>query len=230
MRTNVIILVGVAHVINIRSQIERLIMHENPEVVAVELDYGRFVALQQKDRDNEVQHMPYIYRKMAEMQQDLAKMLGTEVGDEMLTAVRTATALRKKVAFIDMDSATIMKEIKRNMSLWEKIKLTFSFLLVPFIGKKAGKKEIEDVINQEEYYISELKKRYPGLAKALFDRREEYMAARLKELSEKYGTVMAFVGDGHIDGLQRRLKDVKMVRLRDMLGHTVSYSIEIAVK
>jgi len=219
----VIILVGVAHVIDLKVHIERLIMEENPDIVAVELDYGRYVALTTKQQGE----MPYFYRKMAEMQKNLADMLGGEVGSEMVTAVRTAQVMNKQVAFIDMNSQQIVKNIKKNMSLWEKTKMYGSLIFAPIAGKKIGKKEVENIIEQEDKYIKEIKKKYPGLSKALFDDREEFMANNLKNLDGEDIKILAFVGDGHLEGLKKRLPQAKIIRLKDMLGDTRSFSYKI---
>ena len=220
-----IILVGVAHVINLKTYIEKLIVRENPDIVAVELDYGRYVALTSK-REGE---MPYFYRKMAEMQKDIAKMFGSEAGSEMLTAVQIAQILGKRVAFIDMDSESIVRGIRKNMSLWEKIKLYGSLIFAPFIGKKMSKKDVEKIIQEEDKYIEEIRKKYPGLSKALFDDREEFMASNLRNLDGENVKILAFVGDGHLNGLARRLPQAQIIKLRDMIGESrsVSYTISL---
>ncbi len=218
-----IILVGVAHVIDLKVHIERLIMEENPDIVAVELDYGRYVALTTKQQGE----MPYFYRKMAEMQKNLADMLGGEVGSEMVTAVRTAKIMNKQVAFIDMDSQQIIKSVKKNMSLWEKVKMYGSLIFAPLFGKKMGKKEVKNIIEQEDRYIKEMKKKYPGLSKALFDDRDEFMANNLKHLDGEDIKILAFVGDGHLEGLKKRLPGARTIRLKDILGDSRSFSYKI---
>jgi pheromone shutdown protein TraB len=89
--------------------------------------------------------------------------------------------------------------------------------------RKMGREEVKDIVNNEERYIAEIKKKYPGMARALFDRREEYMASNLASLDEQ-GKVVAFVGDGHVDGLKRRLPVAKVIRLREMLGDCRGFS------
>ena len=217
-----IILVGVAHVIDIRAQVERIIITEDPDVVAVELDYGRYYAL----THNVEGKMSYLYRKMSEMQKNLADMLGTEVGKEMLTAVEVAQAMGKDVAFIDMDAVEIAKRIKKNMSWWEKFKLYSSIILAPFSRKKVSKEEVEDIINNEEEYIGYLKKKFPGLSKALFDDREEVMANNLRKIGYEK-KVVAFVGDGHLEGLKRRLPDAKTIKLKELMGHSMNFSYTV---
>ncbi len=219
-----IVLVGVAHVINLKSSVERIIVQENPDIVAVELDYGRYIALTNKIGGK----MPYIYRKMAELQRSLADMFGTSVGDEMITAVETAKILNKKVAFIDMDALEIARAIKKNMSVREKFKIYFSLLFAPLFGRRLSREDVENVMKREEEYIAQMRKKYPGLSRALFDLREERMAENLKNI-EKKGKVVAFVGDGHISGLKKRLPNAKIIRLRELVGDTFSFSMKIGL-
>ncbi len=219
-----IVLVGVAHVINLKSSVEGIIIKEDPEIVAVELDYGRYIALTNKIEGE----MPYFYRKMAEMQRSLAEMLGTSVGEEMITAIETAKILNKKVAFVDMDAVEIARAIRKNMSLGEKLRLYFSLIFAPIFGRKLSKEDVENVMEREDEYIAQMRKRYPGLSRALFDLREEHMAKNLKIL-EKEGKVVAFVGDGHISGLKERLPEAKVIRLRELVGDTYSFSVKIGM-
>ncbi len=221
-----ITLVGVAHVIDIRNHIQRIIIEENPDVVAVELDYGRYIALTTRQRGR----VPYIYRKMAEMQKSLADMMGTEVGSEMLVAVDTAKTMGKKVAFIDMDAPHILESIKRNMSLWEKFKMYSLLIFAPIAGKRIGKKDVENIVEREDELIRELRRKYPGLSRALFDERENFMAHNLENIErseEGEIYILAFVGDGHLKGLKKRLPHARAIKLRDMFSHTLSFSYTV---
>lgn len=219
-----IVIAGVAHVIDLKRQIRDLIVSEDPDVVAVELDYGRYYAMTHEVSGK----MPYLYRKMGEMQKNLADMLGTEVGEEMLTAIEVANTLGKRVALIDMDAAEIARRMKKNMGLWEKFKLYSSIFLAPFSRKKVTKADVENLIDREDEYLTYLKKKFPGLAKTLFDDREEVMARNLLRL-EKDGKVLAFVGDGHLAGLKRRIPEAQVIRLKDMMneGSSVNFSFSV---
>ncbi len=220
----VIVLAGVAHVIDLRRQIRDLILKEDPDIVAVELDYGRYYAMTHDVSGK----MPYLYRKMGEMQKSLADMLGTEVGEEMLTAIEVANTLGKRVALIDMDASEIARRMKENMGLWEKIRLYASIFLAPFSRKRITKEDVENLIEREDEYIAYLKKKFPGLAKTLFEDREEVMAGNLLRLA-KEGKVLAFVGDGHLAGLKRRIPEARVIRLREMMneGSSVSFSFSV---
>lgn len=219
-----IILVGVAHVIDIKSSVERVIVQEDPDIVAVELDYGRYLALTNKIEGR----MPYLYRKLADMQRSLARMMGTEVGEEMLTAIQVATTLNKRVAFVDMDAVEIAKVIRKNMGIFEKMKLYLSLLLSPFFGKKVSREEVEKIVDREDEYIAYIRRKYPGLSRALFDIREKRMAENLQKL-ENEGKVVAFVGDGHISGLRKRLPNARVIRLRDLMGDSFSFSVKVGI-
>jgi len=222
----VITLVGVAHVINLKREIERVIVEIDPDIIAVELDYGRYYAM---THDVEGK-MPYIYRKMGEMQKNLAEMLGTEVGSEMLTAIEIARAMGKKIALIDMDAMEIARRIRENMGFVEKLRLYLSLLLAPITGRRVSRREVEDIIENEEEYIAYLRKKFPGLARTLFDEREEVMAENILKLSRE-GSVMAFVGDGHLEGLKNRIPDANIIRLKTLIKEerrdSLSFSISV---
>lgn len=210
--------------INLKSYIERIIQEEDPDIVAVELDYGRYVALTTKQQGK----MPYFYRKMAEMQRSISKMFGTEAGSEMITAVQVARVLGKEVAFIDMDSQKIIERIRKNMGLLEKIKFYFSIIFSPFVGRKITEKGVRDIINYEEKYIEEIRKKYPGLAKTLLDEREDFMARNLLSLN-KEKRILAFVGDGHLNGLKKRIPEARIIHLKDLMKSSISFSYTISI-
>ncbi len=208
-----IVIVGVAHVIDLRHEIERIIVRRDPDIVAVELDYGRYMAL--KNNLNGTGRMPYMYRKMSEMQRSIADMLGTDVGQEMLTAVEIANLFGKEVAFVDMDAGEIARLIRKEMSLREKFRIYSSIIFAPFSRKKVSREDIEELLENEDKYIAYVREKFPGLSRALFDRREEHMASALLSL-EKRGSVMVFVGDGHIPGLKKRIPHAEVVRLKEL--------------
>ncbi|MCD6370356.1 MAG: conjugal transfer protein TraB, partial [Thermoplasmata archaeon] len=76
-------------------------------------------------------------------------------------------------------------------------------------------------------YIEEIRKKYPGLARALFDDREDFMARNLLSLNQEK-KILAFVGDGHLKGLKKRIPEARAVCLRDMIKSSISFSYTIS--
>jgi len=87
---------------------------------------------------------------------------------------------------------------------------------------------VEKIIQEEDKYIEEIRKKYPGLSKALFDDREEFMANNLRALDGENVKILAFVGDGHLKGLKKRLPKAQIIRLKDMIGESRSMSYTIS--
>ena len=65
-----------------------------------------------------------------------------------------------------------------------------------------------------ENLIEEVAKSFPTLKKVLIDDRNVFMANKLRLLEEKYGTVLALVGDGHVPGMSEILKDIELKVIR----------------
>ena len=210
-----IILVGVGHVFDIKDQIRGMIIEESPVVVAVELDHMRYAALRQGERGGKA---PLVYKLLAKFQERIAGEFGTEAGSEMLAAVDTAMEIQAKVALVDMDMMKIRDEVKKRIKMGERVKLGFAAVSTLFIRKKRVEKEIARYHEKEEEYMEEFGKSFPNLKVALIDNRNDYMANAIRNLDTKHGHVMAFVGDGHINGMARLLADTqpRVIRLAEV--------------
>src|SRR5512137_644628 len=99
-----ITIIGVGHVFQLSENIKDVIRSRRPEVVCLELDQGRYRALTDKTSTGSV---PLQYRILAFIQKRMADKFGSEVGDEMLSAVSAANEVGAKVALIDMDAAKV---------------------------------------------------------------------------------------------------------------------------
>ena len=60
----------------------------------------------------------------------------------------------------------------------------------------------------------------PSISKILIDDRNKFMAKNMKDLEERFGSVVAVVGDGHISGLVKELDDeeIEIIRLKEIMG------------
>jgi len=235
-----ITLVGTGHVFDLSSAISDLLYEKMPDVVCLELDEKRFQALKQH-RENGVRgvdvSLPVVYRFLAGFQEKMAEKYGTMVGNEMIAAEEFASLHNVGVELIDMDAEELLLKMWREMRLIEKIRFFVSGFTSLFVSKKDVERELEKFQGDYHGYIEEIGKRFPTIRKVLIDDRNEYMARRLIELNEKYEKIVAIVGDGHVEGLSKILKDNKVelevIRLKDLLenmenrknqiGFTVEY-------
>ena len=217
-----ITIIGAAHVFDISESIEKEIRSKNPSVVAVELDRDRYEALRSEQKGG---NAPLIYRLLQLVQQRIAKKFGVEVGGEMLTAVETAEKIGAKVAFIDLPAQIVLNRLMSEMSFKEKIMLFAGGIVGLFTSKERIEKEMDRYYSMEETgeapeagFMNNLGAQMPSISKILIDDRNRFMAKNLRELEERFGSVVAVVGDGHVPGLKKELKEkeLEIIRLRDI--------------
>ncbi|MFP4142963.1 MAG: TraB/GumN family protein [Thermoplasmata archaeon] len=216
-----ITIIGSAHVFDIYDRIENEIRSRNPSVVAVELDRARYEAL--KNRENgDKKGVPLIYRLLHFVQQRIAEKFDVQVGEEMVTAVNTAKDIGAKVAFIDLPAQQVLNRLMNEMGIKEKIKLVIGSVVGLFTSKERIEKEIENYNSREANMgmrVS-LEDQMPALSKILIEDRNRFMAKNLKELEDRFDSVVAIVGDGHVPGLKRELRgrELEILRLKDVMG------------
>lgn len=212
-----IVLIGVAHVFDIRDKVRQIILREAPKVVALELDPERFEGLM--NRDQRPGDTPFLYQLLARFQKDLAEQFGSEVGSEMIAAADAAREIGARLALIDMDAAGLFNTLRRSMSLREKVMLLVSVFLAFFTRKSTVEKEMKRYSEDERRFLGELQRSYPTVMRILIDDRNRYMAERLREISGQSYPIVAVVGDGHVSGMKDLLRefcDLEVWRLEDL--------------
>ena len=211
-----IILVGTAHVSEKSvGEVNAVIEREKPDIVAVELDKGRFQALKGENEVKEINvrellsggkfYEFLLHSLLAFVQRKIGEDTGVKPGSDMIAAIDIAEKNKARVALIDRDIRITLGRFWNKMSFFEKLKL-FGSLVGATFGM--GTKEIdmdtvtdEDVVSQ---LISELRKLAPSAASVLLDERNAIMAKNLMDIS-KEGTVVAVIGAGHREGIQKYL-------------------------
>jgi len=212
-----IVLIGVAHVFDIRDKVRQIILRKAPKVVALELDHDRFEGLMR--RDERPGDTPFLYQLLARFQKDLAEQFGSEVGSEMIAAADAAREVGARLALIDMDAAGLFHTLRRSMSLREKAMLLVSVFLAFFTRKSTVEKEMKRYTEDETKFLGEIQRSYPTVMRVLIDDRNRYMAQRLREISNQSDPIVAVVGDGHVSGMRELLSgfcDLEVFRLEDL--------------
>lgn len=212
-----ITLIGVGHVFDIGARLKAAIAARSPELVCLELDRARFQSLLERPK-NGMEGAPMMYQMLAGFQQRIADQYGTAVGNEMLAAAEAARDLKAHLAFIDLESSRIFQEFWSEMTLKEKVKLMLASFLGMFTSKKGVEKEVARFEENPQDYIDAFSKEFPSAKRVLIDKRDEHMSRKLRELSGRFGRIVAVVGDGHIDGMSRRLSDLRpeIIRLAEL--------------
>ncbi len=208
-------LVGVGHVFDIKDQIRSIILTKRPDIVAIELDHARFTALHDKKGTG---NMPIIYRLAAHFQRRIAGEYGVEAGDEMLAAVNAAKESGAGISLIDMDMARVFAELRKNITFEEQVKLGVAAFASLFVRKKTVERELARYQEHEAEFMEEMGKELPNLKLVLIDKRNEFMARNLRQISERYNNILAVVGDGHVPGMAGLLEDMspELIRLAEV--------------
>ena len=210
-----ITIVGVGHVFDLKQRIREVITERKPDVVCVELDEGRYRAMTSEAEKGKV---PLTYRLLANFQNRMAGEYENEPGSEMLTAIEVADGIGARTEFIDMDAVSLWRNLRRSMSLREKLKLLFSGFATVFTSRKTVERELENFQNHEEEYMDMLGQEYPTMKKALVDDRNTYMAMKIREMTRFYRNVLVIVGDAHVSGIAKILgsNDIEIIRLKEL--------------
>lgn len=220
-----ITLIGTGHVFNLANALLSIFDTINPDIVCVELDQQRYQAMilrqtQPETYEKTRQDLPFVYRLLAQFQEDMAKQYGVHAGDEMLTAITYAQSHALPVAFIDTDAQKLFNTMWRTMPMTEKLKLMLSGFAGFFVSRKRVEQELKNYQDNFTTYIEEIGKRYPTIKRILIDERNQHMVSKLIELHQQYQRIVVCIGDGHVPGISLLLQDKQIpfetIRLHDL--------------
>jgi len=212
-----IIVVGTAHISEESiAEVQRTIEVERPDVVAVELDPGRYQALvhpeQQEASIKEILSSGKLYQflvhwLLAYVQNKLGSEVGVKPGSEMLSAIDAAKSVGASIAFVDRDINVTIARFWAKMRLVEKLRMLIALLGLTTSDEEIDIKEItnDDTISQ---LVTELRQFSPNAAQVLVDERDAYLAGNLLKL---HGKIVAVVGAGHKEGIKHYLEHPKLV-------------------
>ncbi len=207
-----LLIIGVAHVLpRSAAEVGKIIEAERPDIVAVELDPARYLAMTQGRKAglmDVARAGPNILLLSALIyltQGKFSKQTGMEAGEEMLVAMKKAREIGAQVQLIDRDIGITMQRLVGSMSLREKLRL-FGNLLVSLlpVGKEI---ELERVTEEQmvEGLLAEFKKLSPTAYEVLIRERDAHMASRLANFMLAGKKVVCVVGAGHVPGIHERM-------------------------
>ena len=218
-----ITLVGVGHVFQISAQVRQVIHESGAGAVCVELDPRRYQALLEERKGRQG---PVSYKLLSMFQRRLARQFGGEAGQEMISAVDAAREMGADALLIDVDAGSMFNSLWSKMPIKEKVNLLISSVISLFASKKRVERELKDFEQNEEEYLGVFERQFPTLKKVLIDDRNLLMASRIGQADERYGNVVAIVGDGHVEGMRRLLeeREVQVIRLSELRSMDVDPS------
>lgn len=144
-------------------------------------------------------------------QRRLAEQMGVEAGKEMQRAVELATEKGVRLEVIDRNVTTTLHRMTGSITWWQKFKLFSGLLAGFFVGEEITEEKIEELKRGDILHsvVAEFGEQLPEVKQVLIDERDEYMVGRLAQLvggPNAPKRVIAFVGAGHLPGMEPRFQ------------------------
>ena len=219
-----IILVGTAHISKESvKEVKEVIEEYKPDIVAVELCKRRYEAITKKDKwentpitsllKSNNAYLMLAQTFLSSIQRRLGKEYGVEPGSEMIAAMDEAKKHDMEVALVDRDISVTLKRAWKKMGVREKFRLTWEFMkaILGYDEEELEKLDLKELMDQDviSAMMEEFGKIAPSVATVLIHERDEYIAKKILNESEK-GKVVAVVGAGHINGIKKHLEKKKL--------------------
>jgi pheromone shutdown-related protein TraB len=226
--------VGTAHVsADSVEEVRETIDEERPDVVAVELDEGRYRQMQgEVAQDLEPSDLlqgntvfQFIaYWMLSYVQARMGDRFDIEPGADMEAAIDAAEAVGSEVALVDRDIQTTIQRFWARMSFFEKLRMVWELCLAMVgIGDPGEDEEfdIEELTDGDvvSAMMEEFRQFSPGGAEALIDERDAFIAHNLVQLRDAGHEVVAIVGAGHRKGIEEYLERPETLPpMEDLVG------------
>lgn len=199
------------------KSVEKSFERFKPEIIALELDYSRAIALKNKvKRPKNITLLKmlglkgFLFYMVGEIiQQKLGKIVNIQPGAEMLTALKLAEKNKLIVYFIDRDIQITLKRFSKYFRKREALRMVFDIVKGIFKKDELIRIDLTKLPSQEliDLVLKQTKSNYPSLYKVLIDERDKYMAHKLNSIAKLYpeNNILAIVGAGHVKGIKRYL-------------------------
>lgn len=217
-----ITIIGTGHVFKLAEPVSFIVKNTWPDAVLIELDVSRYNSLMKAQdegvRPEDHREMSAIYRQTAKYQQRMSEEYDTQVGGEFLAAINTGRLAGAEIIPIDTNAMQVLNEMWSEMSAMERLRYKLSGISDSIGGKRKVEQVQASFAEDEERYIEAMRRKYPTLVRKLIDERNAHMAEQINRASETYHNMVVVVGDAHVEGISRLLKDpeVRKIRLADL--------------
>ncbi len=219
---DMITIIGTGHVFNLAEPVSFIVKNTWPDAVLIELDMSRYNSLMKaQDEGAKPQgekEMSAIYRQTAKYQQRMSEEYDTQVGGEFLAAINTGRLAGAAIVPIDTNAMQVLNDMWDEMSPMERFRYKLSGISDSIGGKRKVEQVQSSFAQDEEAYIEAMRRKYPTLVRKLIDERNVHMAEQINKASDTYSNMVVVVGDAHVEGICRLLKDpeVRKIRLADL--------------
>ena len=213
-------LVGTAHISSasvdlVRSQIEEW----SPDLIAVELCESRKASLLEPDAlDNAdllkilndgKSHMILLQSALAAEQRRMGISSGEKPGAELLAAIEAAEDAEIPVELIDRDVLITLRRAWAKMGFLEKFRVLDALLWQEDDEEGATAEELLEDADMLSKLMEEAREVAPAAGSVLIDERDAFLAGRIQQIRGR-GKILAIVGAGHLDGIQKNLAEPAM--------------------
>ncbi len=188
--------------------VKEFISKNKPEIIALELDRKRFIALFDKRKPSlrdigEIGFWGFLINLIgAYIEKKLGKLVGVSPGSEMKMAVSLAKDYNAKIALIDQDISITLKRLIKKITFKEKLRI-LKDLLKGLILRKSDIEPFDLTKVPSEKLIlkliSKVKEMYPSIYEVLIKERNHIMAKALNKImnDNKDSKILAIIGAGH---------------------------------
>jgi pheromone shutdown-related protein TraB len=218
-----ITLIGTAHISRESiDEVRGLILRENPGMVCIELDSGRYTSMTEKDAWAKLDIIKVIREgrgfllianlALSSFQYRLGEELGVKPGEEMRAAIDTAVEIGVPYTFCDREVQQTLRRAWSKCGFWSKCKLLAGLFSSSFSTEKLSEADIENLKTHSELdgMMKELADYLPEVKETLIDERDRYLAAKIwrNAGTSANGKTAAVVGAGHLEGLRMHIERI----------------------
>ena len=232
MKRECLKIIGTAHVSQESvEEVKDAIYEDQPDVVAIELDRGRYIKLKQEmmgiEQDDTISVSKIIKENkvglfftttlLSYFQSKVGADLDVAPGSEMIGAIEASEDLGIPIALIDRDIGITLQRALNKMGFIEKAKFMFSLIASVFGFGDEEEVDVEELKNPENLddLMEMFKDEAPSVHEVLVHERDAYLAGSIMNLPQDH--VIAVVGAGHKPGIERYLDNPETLpNLRDL--------------
>lgn len=242
MKRECLTIIGTAHVSEESvKEVKDKIYEQHPDVVAIELDKGRYTRLKNEmmgiEEDDTISVSTIIKENkvgvflastlLGYFQSKIGENLDVKPGSEMIGAIEAAEDLDIPIALIDRDINITLQRALNKMTFKEKASFLFSSIASFFKGEdEADEIDIEELKDPEniDQIMDYFKEISPGAHEVLVKERDAYLAGNINQLP--YDKVIAVVGAGHKPGINKHLDNPESIpNLKSLTDTSKDHSI-----
>nr|GEW36120.1 TraB domain-containing protein [Tanacetum cinerariifolium] len=210
------------------KEVEAVISFLKPQVVFLELCSGRVAVLTPQNlKVPTMGEMVDLWKKKHNafgilyswFLAKVASKLEVFPGSEFRVAYEEAMKYGGRVVLGDRPVNITLKRTWSRMPLWHKTKLMYSLMFQSiFLPSPLRLKEMLNDLNDVDMLtlvIQEMSKEFPTLLETLVHERDKYMSSSLLKVARENSSVVAVVGKGHLQGIQKYWK--QPIEVRELL-------------